>query len=320
MATKPVAARNLACGTLLTAGVVLSGCTGTDLSIAMGPNGPIPPADIGSSSTLGAPPASASALADAAPLVAAPSGNIAAAPLPPASPMQGSLLAPPSQQDASAGSSTNLRWQTGPQAVNAPAATPPVATQTQVAALPEPSEDWQSQSQPGPAEPALSEPSLPPPSEPDTPGQDQASLPPAAGQAPLRPASMGGPGQPSAVSATEVQFLPVVGAPQREAELLARALSEESRRAGVQIRPASGPVAPMRLKGYFSAFTSGNETVLIYVWDVLDKSDQRIRRIQGEERVAGTNADPWAQVDIETLRKVAQETFREAASMSADIG
>ncbi len=323
MATKPVAARILTCGTLLTAGLgsILSGCTGSDLSIAMGPNGPIPPADIGSATTLGAPPASASALADAAPLPPAPSGNISASSLPPASPIQGSPLAPPSQQAASAGGATNLRWQTGPQPVNAPAAAPPMQAETRLAAVQAPAEEWQSQSQSGPSEPALSEPSLSAAQEPAEPSrEEQATLQPATAQGPLRPASMRGPGQPAAAATTEVQFLPVVGAPQREAELLARALSEESRRAGVQIRPASGPVAPLRLKGYFSAFTSGDQTVLVYVWDVLDKSDQRIRRIQGEERLAGTSADPWSQVDLEALRKVAQETFREAAGIGADVG
>ncbi|NDW07743.1 hypothetical protein [Jiella pacifica] len=305
MATKPVTERILHCGTLLTAGmgIALSGCTGTDLSIAMGPNGPIPPADVGSSSTLGAPPVSASALAEAAPLAAAPSGSIAAAPLPPASPVQGSLLAPPSQQVASAGSSSNLRWNTGPQPVGYPAQTspqesPPQPAQPQLAALPEPMDD-------GPA----------------TPASEEISLSPEAVQAPQQQASLSTPREPSAVSnRTEVQFLPVVGAPQREAELLARALSEESRQAGVKIRPASGPVAPLRLKGYFSAFTNGDDTVLVYVWDVLDESDQRIRRIQGQERVAGTNSDPWSQVDLETLRKVARETFRQAAGLDADVG
>ncbi|MCE7026746.1 hypothetical protein [Jiella avicenniae] len=305
MATKPVTERLLHCGTLLTAGmgIALSGCTGTDLSIAMGPNGPIPPADIGSTSTLGAPPASASALADAAPVAAAPSGNVAAAPLPPASPVRGSPLAPPSQRLATASSSSNLRWNTGPQPVGYPARssprdTPPPSAQSEVASLPEPVDD-------GSAVAPLDE---TPPS-------------PVADEAPRQQASLGAPRQPSAASGrTEVQFLPVVGAPQREAELLARALSEESQQAGVRIRPASGPVAPLRLKGYFSAFTDGGETVLVYVWDVLDENDQRIRRIQGQERVAGTNSDPWSQVDLDALRKVARETFRQAASLDADVG
>ena len=304
MATKPVTERNLHCGTLLTAGMViaLSGCTGSDLSIAMGPNGPVPPADVGSSSTLGAPPASAVALAEATPLAAAPAGSIAAAPLPPASSVRGSPLAPPSQQVAATGSSSNLRWNTGAQPAGYPAQSPvqntPPPAQTQVAALPEPAED-------GPAAPL----------------QDEASPSPAAVQAPLRQASLRGPEEPQTVSGrTEVQFLPVVGAPQKEAELLARALSEESQPAGIRIRPASGPVAPLRLKGYFSAFTSGNDTVLVYVWDVLDASDQRIRRIQGQERVAGTNSDPWTQVNLETLRKVARETFQQAARLDTDVG
>ena len=320
MATKIVR-----CGPLVVAGVgvVLSGCTGTDMSIAMGPNGPIPPESIGSVSSYGAPPASASAsasaLASAAPLAASPSGSIGSAPLPP-SPIEGSSLAPPSSQMASAPSS-NMQWQVGPAPAGYPQAAPPAPARTRLAALPEPEPqaerlaDTGYPADTGPAEgsPEYAQPALKEPASPDYPQQEQAALAPA-DAGPLRPASMRG-GEAPASAAREVQFLPVVGPPQREAELLARALSEESQQAGVSIRPASGPVAPIRLKGYFSAFTSEGGTVLVYVWDVLDASDQRIRRIQGQERVAGTDADPWAKIDLETMRRVAQETMRQAASL-----
>lgn len=322
MATKIVR-----CGPLVVAGVgvVLSGCTGTDMSIAIGPNGPIPPESIGSVSSYGAPPASASAsasaLASAAPLAASPSGSIGSAPLPP-SPIEGSSLAPPSSQMASAPSS-NMQWQVGPAPAGYPQAAPPAPARTRLAALPEPEPQPQAErladtgypADTGPAEgsPEYAQPALEEPASPDYPQQEQAALAPA-DAGPLRPASMRG-GEAPASAAREVQFLPVVGAPQREAELLARALSEESQQAGVSIRPASGPVAPIRLKGYFSAFTSEGGTVLVYVWDVLDASDQRIRRIQGQERVAGTDADPWAKIDLETMRRVAQETMRQAASL-----
>ncbi|ORE98035.1 hypothetical protein [Aurantimonas sp. 22II-16-19i] len=326
MATKIVR-----CGPLVVAGVgaVLSGCTGADMSIAMGPNGPVPPESIGSVSSYGAPPASAStsALASASPLAASPSGSVGSAPLPP-SPIEQGSLAPPSSRMASAPSS-NMQWQVGPAPAGYPQAAPPAPVRTQLAALPEPEPQPQAErladtgyaADTGPsggnsdyAQPALEEPASP-----DYPQQEQAALAPAADAGPLRPASMRG-GEAPASAAREVQFLPVVGAPQREAELLARALSEESQKAGVSIRPAGGPVAPIRLKGYFSAFTDGGDTMLVYVWDVLDSSDQRIRRIQGQERVAGTNADPWATIDLDTMRKVAQETMRQAAGLGADVG
>ena len=283
-------------------GVILSGCTGSDMSIAMGPNGPVPPENVGSISSYGAPPSQMSApmssQAYPAPLQASPSGSIASSPLPVSSRIDESPLAPPSRRIASASPSSNMQWSVGAQPVGRENEAPPPPIQSQVASLPEPAMDEADQ--------------LPPPID-----EEQASLSDTAGQPPLRPASMRGQDRPGpSAGRTEIQVLPVVGAPQQTAELLARALSEEAGPSGVHIRPASESVAPIRLKGYFSAFTDGNATVLVYVWDVLDASDQRVRRIQGQESIAGTSADPWAKVDLETLRKVSRETMQQAASAS----
>ncbi|MBO0906394.1 hypothetical protein [Jiella sonneratiae] len=315
MATKPVAGKlaprapHHPRAPLLVAaglGVALSGCTGSDLSIAMGPNGPVPPADIGSASTLGAPPAS-TALADAAPLAASPSGSVVSAPLSPEPAIGRSPLAPATSTRG--GASPQMRWAVGAQPVGQDAEPAP-----QIASVSEPAASQPAATQPAPYEQPAEEAAAD-----EAPPLRQASLAPAAGEPPLRPAAMRGQVSPSSAR-TEVQFLPVVGAPQHEAELLARALSEESKKAGVAIRPASDAVAAIRLKGYFSAFEDGGDTVLVYVWDVLDKDDQRIRRIQGEERIADTAQDPWSKVDLETLRKVARETFQEAATVGSSVG
>lgn len=312
MATKIVR-----CGPLLAAGLgaAVSGCTGTDLSIAMGPNGPIPPENVGSISTLGAPPVSATQMASAAPLSPSPAGAVSSEPLPPSygsygnqggygdqGGVSGSPLAPPSQQPEASQRSGNMRWVEGPQPVGTNNDGGPAPARTEMASLPDPAQQ-------APVEPQMSEPRAPEP-----PREERAALGPASDQGPLRPASMRGENA-ARPARGEVQFLPVVGAPQRDAELLARALSEESQRAGMTIRPASGPVAPIRLKGYFSAFSSGNETVLVYVWDVLDANDQRVHRIQGQETVAGTDGDPWTKIDLETLRKVARDTMGKAAEL-----
>ena len=307
MATKIVK-----CGTLLVVGLggTLSGCTGGDMGIAMGPNGPVPPESVGTISSYGAPPVSAATQSYPEPLSASPAGSIASSPLPASSSIEESQLAPPSGRMASTSASSGLQWQTGPQAVGQPSLPSPQPVRTQMASLPDP----EPQSDFGPAVPEMS-----PPQEP--PLREEASLAPGPDAVRLRPASMAGQQSPGQRAGNqEIQFLPVVGAPQRDGEMLARALSEESGRAGLTIRPASGPVAPIRLKGYFSAFTSGSDTVLVYVWDVLDDKDQRIRRIQGQEQVAGTDADPWSKVDLDTLRKVARHTMSEAASVGSGLG
>ncbi|MEF2551099.1 hypothetical protein VQ042_06935 [Aurantimonas sp. A2-1-M11] len=121
-------------------------------------------------------------------------------------------------------------------------------------------------------------------------------------------------------SVGEVQFLPLVGAPEEKAVLLARALSESAAAKGVSIRPAAEAPSNVRLKGYFSAFNDGTSTTLVYVWDVLDANDQRVRRIQGQESVPGAAADPWSAIDLPTLAAVADRTLQEAAQIDLDAG
>lgn len=150
-----------------------------------------------------------------------------------------------------------------------------------------------------------SEPLAPPPT------QVAATPPPAA-----MPASA-----TAAVRTTgEIQFLPLVGAPQDKAELLARALSDTATAQGLRIRPASESVADVRLKGYFSAFNDGSTTTLVYVWDVLDANDQRIKRIQGQETIPGKTDDPWAAVDLTTFQTVAKRTLSEASQLAPRAG
>ncbi|KQT66133.1 hypothetical protein ASG54_06035 [Aureimonas sp. Leaf460] len=120
-----------------------------------------------------------------------------------------------------------------------------------------------------------------------------------------------------ATSVGPVQFLPVVGAPVPVVETLSAALGAEAARAGVGIAPADAPPTPLRLKGYLSALGEGRETVVVFVWDVVDPAGNRISRIQGQERGAGqgTAADPWAGVSQATLSAIARRTIGELARL-----
>ncbi|MCB8836888.1 hypothetical protein [Aurantimonas sp. VKM B-3413] len=257
----------------------LSGCTGSDMTIGMGPNGPVPPAEIGATMTSGAPVTSAAALAPSpAPTYQSlPPAPASAEPQrlpPPAIAGGGPLLAPPST------ASSEPVTAAGPAQVAASPAALPQRREAEAARVEAPS--------------------------PQVPAQE-------ARVAAVEPS--GGPQQGG-----EIQFLPVVGAPERKAELLARALAEAAPAAGLEIRPANGPKSTMRLKGYFSAFSDGGKTTLIYVWDVLDREDKRVHRIQGQERVAGTADDPWSLVSAGTLKDVARRTLKEAAGLGFSAG
>jgi hypothetical protein len=107
-----------------------------------------------------------------------------------------------------------------------------------------------------------------------------------------------------------VQFLPLVGAPPATVAALSQALAVSAAESGIAILPSGDPVAPLRLKGYFSAMSEGSGTVVVYVWDVVDPAGTRITRIQGQETIARSAADPWSAVDQAALARIAATTLQ----------
>lgn len=145
-----------------------------------------------------------------------------------------------------------------------------------------------------------------------------ADLAPAPGQTPaLQPAQV----QPAPTEvraaagrsqAGPIQFLPLVGAPEEKVVVLSQALGQAAGANGVALAPSQGPVAPQRLKGYLSVLVEGRETVVIYVWDVVDPQGIRLGRIQGQQRIAAANpGDPWSVVDGAALSAIAATTMQE---------
>lgn len=118
-----------------------------------------------------------------------------------------------------------------------------------------------------------------------------------------------------------IQFLPLVGAPEAKVAMLSQALGQAAAANGIALSPADGPVAPQRLKGYLSVLTEGRETVVIYVWDVVDPQGVRLNRIQGQQRVAASSStDPWSVVDAAALQAIAATTMREFHSSAPTRG
>jgi hypothetical protein len=118
-------------------------------------------------------------------------------------------------------------------------------------------------------------------------------------------------GQMAAIpQAARVEFAPVTGATQEAAAPLARQLTERARARGIGI--AGSGVAPTHiLKGYFSEVSDRSSTTVIYVWDVLDPSGNRLHRIQGSAKTKG--AGGWSAVSAKTMQAIANETMDEFA-------
>ncbi|MFC3076285.1 hypothetical protein [Shinella pollutisoli] len=114
-----------------------------------------------------------------------------------------------------------------------------------------------------------------------------------------------------ATSGETIRFLPIIGAPVQAVTPLSKRLGAEARAGGLTIRSAADGSARYILKGYFSAMNDGGKTTVVYVWDVLDGSGARLHRIQGQESVRGTAADPWTAVPAGTMEDIAAKTIRQ---------
>lgn len=118
---------------------------------------------------------------------------------------------------------------------------------------------------------------------------------------------------PPAVAAAggTIRFLPIIGAPVEAVTPLSKRLGAEARSSGLTIRSASDNSTEYILKGYFSAMNDSGKTTVVYVWDVLDGGGSRLHRIQGQESVPGTAADPWTVVPARTMEDIARRTIRD---------
>ena len=85
---------------------------------------------------------------------------------------------------------------------------------------------------------------------------------------------------------SRLQFAPIIGTPVEAAAPLTERLALRARERGIAIAPSGEPQTYVR-KGYFSALPEGKETTVVYVWDVLDSSGNRLHRIGRMENKAG---------------------------------
>ncbi|WEZ82945.1 hypothetical protein P6U16_18615 [Rhizobium sp. 32-5/1] len=113
---------------------------------------------------------------------------------------------------------------------------------------------------------------------------------------------------PSAATGT-IRFLPIIGAPVQAVTPLSKQLGAEARAHGLTIKGASDPTSQHILKGYFSALKDGDQTTVVYVWDVLDNSGNRLHRIQGQDTVPGGGPDLWSAVPAETMQGIATKSI-----------
>ena len=116
---------------------------------------------------------------------------------------------------------------------------------------------------------------------------------------------------PPPAGGANVFFAPIVGAPVAKVTALSRQLSATAPTIGIQLSPGRASNLTHEIRGYFSALSEGNSTTVIHVWDVFTPDGQRVHRIQAQQVVAGSAADPWTIVPDETMATIAQSVLDE---------
>ncbi|RCS25549.1 hypothetical protein DUT91_01805 [Phyllobacterium salinisoli] len=115
----------------------------------------------------------------------------------------------------------------------------------------------------------------------------------------------------------KLQIAPIVGAPVSVVTPLSRRLAADAKAKGVTLAGPNEAGQAYVMKGYFSALAENNETTVLYVWDILDPSGNRLHRIQGQEKVAGSAPDSWSAVPASAMEAIAGRTMQEYASWLA---
>lgn len=120
---------------------------------------------------------------------------------------------------------------------------------------------------------------------------------------------------PSAGSGATVAFESIDGPPPQVFDRMVGVLDSESKLRSLSIVSREGTAA-YRVRSYLSAQVVRGKTVIAWVWDVYDASQQRALRLSGEEPTAAKGGrDPWAAADDLVLRKIAQAGFSGLSNM-----
>src|SRR5215468_11571812 len=130
-------------------------------------------------------------------------------------------------------------------------------------------------------------------------------------------ASTGGAGGAFAMAgggAATVTFESIDGPPPAVFDRMVSVLDTESKLRNLAIVSREN-AATYRVRGYLSAQVVRGRTMIAWVWDVYDGSQQRALRLSGEEPAGKPGRDAWAAADDMVLRKIAQAGLSGLSSM-----
>lgn len=106
-------------------------------------------------------------------------------------------------------------------------------------------------------------------------------------------------------------FEPFTGAPGNIADELSEMIGSEARKQGITLVRRTGAAATYRVNGYLSATGQPSNGTVFYVFDIVDSSGRRVKRISGTEDTGGASGDPWQAVSSGTLSRIANRSMVE---------
>ncbi|MDF1598564.1 hypothetical protein PZ895_02090 [Mesorhizobium sp. YIM 152430] len=117
----------------------------------------------------------------------------------------------------------------------------------------------------------------------------------------------------AAAANPQLAIPPAIGAPETAIAPLNARLVARAQELGIPLGAAASADG-LTMKGYFSAITEGQQTTVIYVWDVIDGQGNRLTRIQGQERGPRTAGEGWTSVGPDMMQRIADQTIDAYAS------
>ena len=106
-------------------------------------------------------------------------------------------------------------------------------------------------------------------------------------------------------------FEPFTGAPGNIADELSEFIGTEARKQGLTLVRRVGASATYRVNGYLAATGQPSSGTVFYVFDIVDSSGKRLKRISGTEATGGASGDPWQSVSSGTLSRIANRSVVE---------
>jgi len=118
-------------------------------------------------------------------------------------------------------------------------------------------------------------------------------------------------GQVDPQEGVTLAFEPFTGAPGNIADELSEFIGAEARKQGITLVRRIGAAATYRVNGYLSATGQPSSGTVFYVFDIVDSSGRRLKRISGTEATGGASGDPWQSVSSGTLSRIANRSMVE---------